>query len=368
MKVAVIKLGARIAISSRGTSGGTGETLSIIKMLTTAGCEVDAFTKILDKDETPTDFSIYDIEDNFVNITSDKYDCLIVLNGSVNFFGGAEDRAQILNYHIINHFDGKIFYVLCDPNLMLKQIWSSITSKPWASNYKQADIEIIRNDITYISQPRNINKVKEIANKYVNIKEVIHYPFEQFPLLTTAKLDFNENPIYDVLYGGTFRGGKRELDMVKFYFGIDNFNITMFGKIEAKNFKPEFINGLTNPNYEKSVPYDKFTEKMNEAKATVIIGDKLYKELDDLAQRIYESINAGNIVFIDASYDKHKLVFTNEELRAFNYVNNREDVIDRLNRLQDNNFRKHIYELQINDIAFDKNEYANKFRQILEES
>lgn len=366
MKVAVIKLGARIAISSTGTSGGTGEVLSIIKMLTTAVCEVDAFTKILKKDETPTDFNIFNIEDNYDKVSADTYDCLIVLNGSVNFFGGAEDRAQILNYHIINHFNGKVFYILCDPNLMLRQIWPSIAKKPWSSNYKQEDIDITREDIIYISQPRNTNKVKEIANKFVKIKSVIHYPFEQFPLLTTKSLEFNENPKYDLLYGGTFRGGKRELDMIKFYFGLDGFNVTMFGKIETKNFNADLIKNLTEPNYEKSIAYDKFTDKMNEAKATVIIGDKLYKELDDLAQRIYESVNAGNIILIDASYDHNKLVFKNEELKLFNYIRNREDVIDRLNKLQDNEFRKHIYDLQKKDINFNKLAYANGFKQLLE--
>lgn len=366
MKVAVLKLGARIAISSRGTSGGTGEVLSIIKMLTTAGCEVEAFTKILAKDEKPTDFSVLPIDQYYDKINDRNYDCLIVLNGSVNFFGGAEDREQILNYHIINNFNGNVFYILCDPNLMLRQIWPSVAAKPWASNYQQKDIEIVRDDIVYVSQPRNIRKVKEIANKFVTIKTVIHYPFEQFPLLTTESLGFNENATYDLLYGGTFRGGKRELDMIKFYFGIENYNVTMFGKIEHKNFKPDLISGLSDPNYEKSVAYDAFTGKMHEAKATVIIGDKLYKELDDLAQRIYESINAGNVILIDASYDHNKLVFKNDELRLFNYVNSRADVIDRLAKLQDVDFRRHIYELQKNDVAFNKEEYAYYFRRILE--
>ena len=111
---------------------------------------------------------------------------------------------------------------------------------------------------------------------------------------------------------------------------------------------------------------DAFTSKMYEAKATVIIGDKLYKELDDLAQRIYESVNAGNVILIDASYDHNKLVFKNDELRLFNYVNSRDDVIDRLAKLQDVDFRRHIYELQKNDIAFNKEDYAIHFRHILE--
>ena len=179
MKIAVLKLGARIAISSRGTSGGTGEVLSIIKMLTTAGCEVEAFTKILAKDEKPTDFSVLPIDQYYDKINDRNYDCLIVLNGSVNFFGGAEDREQILNYYIINNFKGNVFYVLCDPNLMLRQIWPSVAAKPWASNYQQKDIEIVRDD-TCVLRRTNTKDNKENANnnilsqiiKKLNIEEV----------------------------------------------------------------------------------------------------------------------------------------------------------------------------------------------------
>ena len=367
MKVAVLKLGARIAISSTGTSGGTGETLSIINMLTTSGCEVDAYTKVIDKDITPSDFNVYNIEDTYDYITADNYDCLVVLNGNVNFFGGAEDRTQILNYVVINSFAGKVFYILCDPNLMLSQIWPSISSKSWASKYNKSDIEIVRDDIVYISQPRNVEKVHSIANKSVSIANVIHYPFEKFPLLTTEPMNFNENAEYDLLYGGTFRGGKREKDMIMFYFGLDNYNVTMFGNIKESNFKLNKQN-LTPPKFEEPVSYDDFTDKMNKSIATVIIGDKLYKELNDLAQRIYESINAGNIVLIDSTYDYDKLVFSNPELRKFNYVYTRNDVMDRLDKLHDVEFRKHIYELQKSDINFNKIEYSNGFRKLLEDN
>ena len=250
---------------------------------------------------------------------------------------------------------------------MLSQIWPSISSKSWASKYNKSDIEIVRDDIVYISQPRNVEKVHSIANKSVSIANVIHYPFEKFPLLTTEPMNFNENAEYDLLYGGTFRGGKREKDMIMFYFGLDNYNVTMFGNIKESNFKLNKQN-LTPPKFEEPVSYDDFTDKMNKSIATVIIGDKLYKELNDLAQRIYESINAGNIVLIDSTYDYDKLVFSNPELRKFNYVYTRNDVMDRLDKLHDVEFRKHIYELQKSDINFNKIEYSNGFRKLLEDN
>lgn len=365
----MIKLGSRISISSTGTSGGTGETLSIIKILTSARIEVDAYTKVLDKDETPKDFKTYNIEDEYNNVNSRNYDALFILNGNVNYFGGVDDPAQTLNYHVINHFKGKVFYIMCDCNLLLKQIWPGVKKKKWGSSYKEEDILITRDDIIYISQARFVHKVKEKALKSAPIKDVVYFPFEKFPMLTMDNYPFNEDTKYDLLYGGTFRGGRREDDMIKFYFGYDEkYKVEMFGKIDIDNFNPNKILGLRAPDFGKSVEYDKFGSKMSEANATVIIGDPIYKSWGDLAQRIYESIIIGNVVLIDSSYDFQKKVFSDSELRNFCYVSSVKDVEDRLEKLKDKNFRKHIVDLQREDSCININEYCNNLKKIIEEN
>ena len=369
MKVAVIKLGSRISISSTGTSGGTGETLSIIKILTSAGIEVDAYTKVIDKDEKPEDFTIYNIEDNYLDINSKGYNALIILNGNVNYFGGVDDPSQTLNYYVINHFEGKVFYVMCDCNLLLKQIWPGIEKKKWAKNYLKEDIYISRNDIIYLSQARFVHKVKEKALKACPIKDVIYFPFEKFPMLTMSDYPFNEDTKYDLLYGGTFRGGRREDDMIKYYFGYDDkYNVEMFGKISLDNFNESKIKNLNPPKFGQSVTYDKFGSKMAEANATVIIGDPIYKSWGDLAQRIYESIIIGNVVLIDSAYDFQRKVFTNDELKKFCYVSSIKDVEDRLEKLKDKDFRKRIVELQREDTKIDLDEYCQSLRKILEDN
>lgn len=370
MRVALIKLGSRISISSLGTSGGTGETLAIIDILTRAGVGVDAYTKVLPKDEKPTTFNIIDIESNYLDINSKGYDCLIVLNGNVNYFGGADDRAQTLNYHIINNFNRKVFYIMCDCNLFLKQIWPAVSSKSWSHLYKRQDIEITRDDIIYITQAHDVAKVTQKAQKYVPVNKSIYFPFEKFPLMTLSNLDINKLPIYDILYGGTFRSGRREEDMIKFYFGYDPdlYNVEMFGKIDIGNFNAKKIGNLTPPKFGKSVTYDKFSDKMRESVATVIIGDKIYKELDDLAQRIYESIRIGNIVLLDSSYDYNKRVFKNEELLKFNYVKNRQEVENRLSALRNNpDLREYLINLQRADVSIDIDAYCIELMNILKE-
>jgi hypothetical protein len=369
MNVCVLKLGSRICVNSRSTSGGNGETLAIIKLLTTAGINVTAFTKILDKDEVPADFQIKDILKE--EVKSEDYDCLLVLNGNANYFGGQDSPSDTKIYEVINNFKGKVFYILCDPNLTLTQVWPSIEKKEWKDTYTKEDVLIQRDDIIYICQPKDVVKYKEHVKKSkIQIKDVIHFPFEKFPLVTMKKDFLNpEECSWDIIYGGTFRSGRREEDMIKFYFGYpEDIKVNMFGKIEEKHFKKN-KQGLNMPMFGKAIPYENFNQEMKSGLSTVIIGDALYKQVDDLAQRTYESILCGNVTFIDDSYDKSKRVFTNETLRKFCYVSSRDDVIKKIRFLREN--PKHIaliQSLQYTDVMIDINQYCKDFRKIIEEN
>lgn len=105
---------------------------------------------------------------------------------------------------------------------------------------------------------------------------------------------------------------------------------------------------------------------MNQAIATVIIGDKIYKKQSDLAQRIYESILSNVVTLIDSSYDFEKRTFKDSLLRDFCYVSSAGDVISRLEKLKDNAFRKKIVDLQIEDTKIDINLYCRGLYEILE--
>lgn len=370
MKACVLKLGSRICVNSRSTSGGTGETLAIIKLLTTSGVSVDAYTKILDKDLTPEYFNIKDIFS--YKIDSKEYDCLIVLNGNVNYFGGQDSPQDTLAYKIINTFDGPVFYILCDPYLTLTQVWPSIEKKEWHVNYSKEDIQIVRDDIVYIAQPKDIVKYRELFIKKakIPIESVIHFPFEKFPLVTMKRnfLVPNECEV-DLIYGGTFRSGRREEDMIKFYFGYpEDISVSMFGKIEEKHFKKNNQN-LSLPNFGKAVPYEKFDEEMKKGLSTVIIGDAQYKLVDDLAQRTYESILCGNVTFIDDSYDKNKRVFSHDKLQNFLYVSDRDEVTKKIRHLKSNpKLVRLLQDLQYDDVMIDVNNYCNEFKTIIEEN
>lgn len=369
MNIGVIKLGARISFESLGTSGGTGETVSIIKMLQYGGANVIAYTKILKGEKTEfTNIKIKQILDYYDNINSENLDALVVLNGTVNFFGGAEDKAQLANYHIINNFKGQIFYIYCDPSLILKQIWPSVEKKEWAKNYKKENIEITRKDIIYLSQPYDIKEVSNIINKDIFISKIVHFPFEQFPCLN-ERLSINENPIVDLSYGGTMRGGRRENKMLKFYFDYPfDINVEMFGKINKEDFKAKNLQTIINlPKFTGPVNYDKMLLKMNESLSHIVIGDKLYEKINDIPQRLYESISAGCITFIDSDMDKMRRIYKSNELRKFLYVNSKLEVIDKIRNLKnDISLRKDILKNTLIDINFNSKKYCESFVNILE--
>lgn len=361
MKLAVIKLGARIA--SGGTSGGSGEALSILKILS-QDHDVHAYTKILSKDEPIPNVTMHQIVEEYSEVTAEA---LVVINGSVNYFGGVDSPDQTLNYHIINNFNGPVYYFLCDPSLPLRQVWPSIQKKEWASNYEQSNIEITRNDIIYISQPKDTDKILKDMQKHVPFAECRHFPFEKFPMLEEP-LEFKslKDREYDLLYGGTFRSGRRQDDMIKYYFDYDS-GVTMFGKIKAKDFSEKKVGNLKHPDYEGAVNYQDFNEKMSTAIGTVIIGDNYYKETNDLAQRIYESILSGVVTFIDADYDREKRVYTDPKLRDLLYVKNRDEVKERLDiikQMSETEFLE-LLNTQYEDVKLDVQGYCSSLTKLL---
>ena len=117
MKVAVLKLGGRIA--NEGHSITSFEAVSVSKMLSIGGFKVDCFTKISSKDKPIPELNIIDIMQNY-NKVSGNYDALMVINGNINFYGGEEPPDQLLNLHIINNFNGPVFYIFIDIVVMIK--------------------------------------------------------------------------------------------------------------------------------------------------------------------------------------------------------------------------------------------------------
>ena len=365
MKVAVIKIGARIAFGSSSSTGSVGEAQAICNMLRLGGADVHVYTKILEKDDSaPEGVTLHQMEEEFDDVNADA---LVVINGNCNFFGGVLDHPQILNYHVLNRFKGPVFYIVCDPAIVLKQIWSSVDKKDADSLYKRENLEIKRTDIHYISQPYNVTKYLEFVNKGKNaikISRIDHYPFEKFPCLQ-PQLEVNPMPLTDLSYGGTFRGGRRAGKMQKFYFGYSkDLEVEIFGKITRDDFN---LITARPPTFSGPVKYEQMMSKMNKSIAHVVIGDKLYEDTDDVPQRTAESVWSQVVTFIDQDIDKARRIFGHDQLlNEFLYVQDRRAVEEKLRLIKDDDsIRREILKAQIAAFDFDTDGFCKGFVDLL---
>ena len=385
-KVALIKLGCRFALNSKSKTGGVQEAISIIDMLNTSGIQVDVYDKILNGDEQSTNklLNIYNIDKvetglfdealpYYETVNDQGYDALIVLNGNVTYFGGEDRSHETKKLIILNEFIGPVFYIIGDFNLILKNNEKSLLAKKWVHNYDGHKLATDRDDIIYISQGKETQKLFDHLNNSkssstVHVKDVKYFPIEKFPWFAMDYGKFNENPEFDLIYGGNFRGGSREADMIKFLFGYpDDVKVRVFGAISEKQFNKSKVGNLRSPEFNsKSYDYLTYCAELNKSKAIIIIGDGKDKLYNKTAARVFESVRMGLVLFIDESLDHNKTVFNNDELKEFCYVNSRDDVIDKLEKLKDTEFRKHIVDLERQDLDCTYKDYCDQFKELLE--
>ena len=385
-KIALIKLGCRFSLNSKSKTGGVQEAISIIDMLNTSGIQVDVYDKILKDDEPSTNtlLNIYNIDrietglfddplPYYETVNDQGYDALIVLNGNVTYFGGEDRPHETKKLIILNEFKGKVFYIIGDFNLILKNSEKSLLAKKWVRSYDGHKLATDRDDIIYISQGKNtellLNNInKSSSNSTVHVKEVRYFPIEKFPWFAMEYGKFNENPEFDLIYGGNFRGGSREADMIKFLYGYpEDVKVRVFGAISESQFNKSKVKDLRAPDFNsKSYDYLTYCKELNKSKAIMIIGDGRDKLYNKTAARVFESVKMGLVLFIDESLDPNKTVFKNEELNTFCYVNSKEDVIEKLNKLNDIKFRKHIVDLERKDLDVSYNDYCKQFKELLE--
>lgn len=364
MKLAVIKFGGRINGNADGAVGG--EVLVAIDLLVRARNEVHYFTNILPKDRSLPGAVGHQIEDYN---PKEEFDALVVINGNINYYGGQEPQLEMKNLKVLNIFPKKVFYMMFDPMLPLKQHWDGVKYKQdkynWSNKYTREEIEIVRDDITVVSQPYDLNAVKAIWDKSgIKVKNIVHYPLYKMHLVYYERLPFvNMERKVDLLYGGTFRNRKREDKLIKYYFGYPKeFNVEIFGKIKQSDFTPKKILGMNPPKFSSGVKATEMRDKLATGYATVAIGDKWY-EGKNLAQRIYESILANTITLIDNQLDPKHLVYGNSLPKL--YVNSRKDVMEVIEFYKCDNLET-ICDAQYDAVMIDKQKYVDDLRTLME--
>jgi hypothetical protein len=115
------------------------------------------------------------------------------------------------------------------------------------------------------------------------------------------------------------------------------------------------------------VQYDDMLAKMNKARSHCVIGDPFYEEINDIPQRLYESIWSNVVTFIDADMDKNRRVWANDITvgEKFFYVKNRQELSERIKELKTNEARKLLLDSQFEAVNFKAKEYCEGFVNLL---
>jgi hypothetical protein len=294
MKIAICKGGTNITFSSGNRSAANADIKYAVNQLSPREIDITMVTATTRNTYFPNILNVCEIN----KVDFNNYDLILLFNFSINFFGGAEDPNLLNLYRKLSKTKTKIAYVQTDGQLPFKQLWPSISKREWAKGYKESDFYIDPENVIYISQGRDIFKVrKEINKKEDNIKpyDIFYYPWAQTILATglgefrvDTKL-FDKRP-YDLIFGGATRNAHKR-KKIEHFFTNPRHNNYLFGNLR----------GLSVP-VNKAVSYQRFIQTMMKGKGTVIVGDFHY-ENNYITLRMYESILAGCLTYIDKKLD-----------------------------------------------------------------
>lgn len=331
MNILFAKYNGRITTKSNIASY---EACSIIELLELNN-NVDVIQKICSKDPVRSNY----IDIFSENIDFEKYDSLFLLNGSKNFFGGVVPPEMKKLYEIVNNFKKDVYFIYTDPDL-----------NPHSSERHGL---VFNKQFNILTQCKNIKAVEEhLKSKNVNFKSVKYVPFEKM-CFNQKEYSPSDNRDIDLFYCGTFRSGRRAKAMKKYFCNLpEDINCLLSGPIKREDLGPNAPNIIG-----FAENHDAYFEDLKKSKCTLAIFDPLYIKLDDMAQRVAESILAGCITFIDGDFNNGKnTLFSDESLNKFLFINSQEDLIKKIRWIKSNNEKiKQITDMQYNCYKVDWN-------------
>lgn len=328
-EIGILKIGANITQSKAIKTASNMDIFSLADILLEQDFQVTIITKRTRNTIIGHQYNLIDIMD-FIKFNH-KMDALLVFNGAINFFGGAESPELIENYKIMKIHEN-VWYVMTDGRFPLKQVWPAISGRDWGQKYNPEDL--VLGHIDYMYQGYDHKKLIDLVAKgkdAVPIRSIrtLNIPWAimlQEHLVYPTPLKERD---YDLVYIASNRDSYRAKRFEEFY------NLQMDASIlHGGSMKLPFPMALTSKKI-GTIPNSSFVKTLAKAKATVIIGDKFYCN-NFYTLRIFESIFAGCITFIDEQFDINKKIYANmtESMRRFMYVRNRNEIKRRLEILR----------------------------------
>lgn len=320
MKIAIAKIGATITFSQRNGSAANADILYALRTLKSVAqftiCSKRTANTVIPK---ALNFQNLSQTDDF-----NDFDCVLVFNGSINFYGGQQDNNLLALYKALAKTHKPIIYVQTDGALFFKQLWPLISHRDWAKDLVKEDFYINRKNVYYITQGISLelmNVLIEQTPHAINPIAIFHYPWERC-ILTKHHIHF---PVelrkfasrkYDLGFGGYIRNTHKK-KRIEHYYDSPNLNTLLFGNLRGIS--------LNHTKVEPKVSYQQFVSNMENCRSTVIVGDKIYNS-NFHTLRMYESLLAGCLVLIDRQLDPLVTFYHHEPNGEELLVDNVQDV------------------------------------------
>ena len=297
MKIAITKIGANITFSPNNGSAANADILYALRAMKGNRHEFTICTKKTSNTVLPKSLGLADIRG--VQHFND-YDCVLVFNGSINFFGGVCDDSLLALYRALHKTNIPIIFVQTDGALYFQDLWPLIHKREWAKGLFPLDYEVNPNNVYYLTQGRDVNKTIEFlktAKNAIQPTNVYHFPWEQ-TILCSAETDKvglikPSERIYDLGFGGYIRNSHKQRRIERYYDEVD-LKTLLFGNL--RGIKLQHTKVLPKVSFQSMVGY------MSDCKASVIVGDYFYNDHFHTL-RMYENLLAGCAVLIDRQLD-----------------------------------------------------------------
>lgn len=274
-----------------------------------------------------------------------NFDKVVILPGSLNFFGGVESPTIMNNYKLLAKWKGEAITVLqTDARLPFRQLWPAIEKRDWG--YSKEDVWV-SSKIHVVCQSKKVDEVKSQYNKKdVEFKNIdfTHFPIEQYAAIVAAEeqenLKDNIEKEHDLVYYGSFRGGNRAEKMVDFLTGevAEELNVHVFGTLKEKQLAKVTENKL--PTFGKKIKMNETIKEVSKSFSTIIIGEKFYNDAM-LTVRVWETLSSQSVVFIDDDFDSEHEIFPDNDFR---YVKSGKELTEKIKMLNDELIEKLLIE------------------------
>lgn len=348
MKIAMLNLSNNITDFSTVSSS---ETIQIAMVLRKSGFDVDVISKT-NSDNTISFEKVKDIN---------EYDVLMVVNGSINFFGGQPNPIILNNFKLMAKFNKRIYYLLTDLGMPFRQLEHDKLVE-WGTSNEEVKIN---SPILIVSQSQNIDMIKHMHRNEPQVDKIVYFPLERYFLFNELFLRSGiiTTRTCDLIYGGSFRAGRREKKMKKFLFDMEDLKVEFFGSAKEDQFEKDY---QVAPIFTGKVDNKDVVQKFSEGLATIIIGDPKY-EGSMITLRVWETFMSESVAFIDNDFDPEHNLMIND----FFYVNEKDDLIRKIKLLKQNpTIATDLKQFQFARVynLFNKQEYIEMIRKLIYEN